>query len=433
MNDFRKVIKNVSWIIVCKVIQSFIALFMSMITARYLGPSNYGLISYASSIVAFVVPIAQLGIRNILVEEIINFPEREGATLGTSLFMTIVTSIFCIIGCITFVGVVNAGEKDTLIVCALFSVSLIFQMAEMIQYWYQAKLLSKYTSILSLVAYLLVAIYKIWLLVTGKNVYWFAISYAFDSFLISFGLFVIYKRLGKQKLSISVLLAKEMLAKSKYYIISNMMVTVFSQTDKIMIKLINGNVENGYYSTAFTCACMLSFIYGAVIDSLRPVIFSSKKISQIKFEINIVLLYSIIICMGLVQGIIMTMFAYPIINVLYGNDYLGAVPVLRVLTWYLPFSYMGTIRNIWMLAEKKYQFLWKINLFGAISNVLCNYFLIPLYGAVGAAVATVITQFFTNVIMCFIVKSIRPTFKLITQSLNPKILLRIARTIRKIR
>ena len=191
----NKIVKNVSWIIFCRVVQSLISLVIGMISARYLGPSNYGLINYASSIVAFVVPIAQLGFRNVLVEEIVSHPEREGKTLGTSLVMSSSTSLFCIVGCIAFVSIVNAGETDTLIVCALYSISLIFQMTEMIQYWYQAKLLSKYTSITSLIAYTVVSAYKIFLLITQKNIYWFAVTAAFDSLIISVVLIIIYKKI----------------------------------------------------------------------------------------------------------------------------------------------------------------------------------------------------------------------------------------------
>ena len=77
MSTYKKVVKNASWIIVCRIVQSLIALVIGMISARYLGPSNYGLLNYASSVVAFVVPLAQLGFRNVLVEEIVSHPERE--------------------------------------------------------------------------------------------------------------------------------------------------------------------------------------------------------------------------------------------------------------------------------------------------------------------------------------------------------------------
>ena len=73
----NRVAKNAAWIIACKIVQSLITLVIGMLTARYLGPSNYGLITYASSLVAFALPIMQLGMANILVRELVDHPTRE--------------------------------------------------------------------------------------------------------------------------------------------------------------------------------------------------------------------------------------------------------------------------------------------------------------------------------------------------------------------
>lgn len=425
MGIYNKVIKNASWIIVCRVFQSLVALVIGMISARYLGPSNYGLLNYASSIVAFMVPLAQLGLRNVLVEEIVSNPEREGKTLGTALVMSVLSSLFCVIGCAAFVSIVNAGERDTLIVCILYSFSLIFQMTEMIQYWYQAKLLSKYTSVVSLLAYTVVALYKVFLLVTEKSIYWFAISNALDYFVISVVLLILYRKLDNQKLSFSFSLAKQLFGHSRYYIVSSMMVTVFAQTDKIMIKMMLGNAENGYYSTAIACVGITGFVFVAMIDSLRPIIFESKKVDQKQFEENMSLLYSIIIYMGLLQSVFFTIFARPFVTVLYGEAYLAASPLLQIISWYTTFSYMGSVRNVWILAEKKQRYLWIINLLGALLNVIGNFIFILLLGAAGAAIVSVFTQFFTNFLLCVIVKPVRPAVKLIWRGLNPKYLLKL--------
>lgn len=423
MGSYNKVVKNISWIIACRIVQSLVAVVVGMISARYLGPSNYGLLNYASSVVAFVFPVAQLGLRNVLVEEIVSNPERVGKALGTSLLISIASSICCMAGCVVFVAVANAGERDTLIVCALCSISLIFQSTEMIQYWYQAKLLSKYTSIVSLIAYTVVVLYKMFLLITGKNIYWFAAASAFDYFLISVSLLLLYKKLGGQKLSFSFSLGKELLSKSKHYIVASMMVTVFLQTDKIMIKMMVGNAENGFYATAVACATMMGFVFTAIIDSLRPVIFEGKKTDDGKFKKNMSILYSIIIYMGLAQSVVLTIFAKPIVKILYGDEYFAAIPLLRIIVWYCGFSYMGSVRNIWMLAEGKQKYLWMINLSGALLNVIGNLICIPLIGAAGAAIVSVLTQFFTNVVLCVIMKPIRPVCMLFLRALHPKLLL----------
>ena len=430
-NFMNKVAKNATWIIACRVVQAVFALIINMLTARYLGPSNYGLITYASSLVAFVLPIMQLGLSNILVQEIVNNPEREGKTIGTSMLLSLCSSICCIIGVTTFSFIANHDEPITIIVCLLYSLILIFQALDLMQYWFQAKYLSKYTSIVSLCAYMVVSAYKIYLLVTAKNVYWFAISNAFDYALISISIIVIYHKLDGQKLSFSLELGKEMFNRSKHYILSSMMVTVFAQTDKIMIKLMINEAATGYYGAAVACAGMTSFVFTAIIDSFRPSIFEGQQISESVFKHRLTILYSIIIYVSLAQSVVMTALAGIIIRILYGGEYLPAIGALQIVVWYTTFSYMGAVRNIWILANNLQHYLWKINLMGALANIIINALLIPIIGIYGAAVASLITQFFTNVIVGYIIRPIVPNNKIMVESLNPQYLFEAFRKLRK--
>ena len=226
----NKVVKNSAWIIACKVAQSVIGLVVSMFTARYLGPSNYGLINYASSLVAFFVPLMYLGLNSILVQEIVIKPQKEGETLGTALTMSLVSSLFCILGVFAFTTIVNAGEKDTIIVCVLYSILLIFQAVEALQYWLTTE--SKYTCLMFAPIYHPLIIF----LRTKKSIYWFAVSNALDFAIIAVVLLFIYKRLGTQSCH-SRRIPQSSFFKSRYYIVSSMMVVVFGQIDRVMLKL----------------------------------------------------------------------------------------------------------------------------------------------------------------------------------------------------
>ena len=418
----NRVINNAGWIIGCKIAQSLINLVIGIITARYLGPSNYGVISYVASVVAFSLPIMQLGLRQTLVREIVHSPDQEGKILGTALVINVISSFFCMIGSVSFVTLVNVGERETILVCALYSLSLIFQATEMTQYWFQAKLLSKYPSIASLGAYVVVALYKIYLLITGKSVVWFALSNVLDYFLISIILMVIYKKIGQQRLSVDWRLGREMLSRSKYYILPSLMVMVFQHTDRIMIKLMMGEAETGLYSAALACVGVSGFVFSAVLDSARPVILEQKKNDPVLYEKRMIQLYCIITCMSLAQSIAMTLLAKPIVLVLYGEEFSASAGILCVAVWYITFSEYGSVRNIWILAEGKQKYLFGINISGALANVILNLFLIPAWGAIGAAVASLVTQFFTNVFIGFIMKPIRRNNYLLLQSLNPKVL-----------
>ena len=87
--------------------------------------------------------------------------------------------------------------------------------------------------------------------------------------------------------------------------------------------------------------------------------------------------------------------------------------------WYTTFSYLGSVRNIWILAEGKQRYLWIINLSGALTNVVLNAVLIPVWGINGAAFASLVTQFFTNVVTGFIIKPIRGANRILVASLDP--------------
>jgi O-antigen/teichoic acid export membrane protein len=425
----NKVIRNASWIIVCRIMQSMITLVIGMLTARYLGPSNYGIINYVASVVTFTVPIMQLGLTHTLVKEFVQAPEQEGNILGTALVLNIISSFFCMAGSVAFVAISNAGEKVTLQICALYSLTLIFQATEMTQYWFQSKLLSKYPSIAMLSAYIVVALYKIFLLVTQKSIIWFALSNVLDYFLISVILMVMYRKLGTQRLSFSWQLGKEMLSRSKYYIIPSLMVVIFHHTDKIMINLMLGEAETGFYSAAVTCIGISAFVFTAVIDSARPIILEARDKSSDACEKKVIQLYSIITCLSLAQSILMTLFAKPLVFLLYGSDYAPTIGILRVAVWYITFSHYGSVRNVWILAEGKQKYLFGINIFGALANVLLNLAFIPIWGSIGAAVASIITQFFTNVITGFIFKPIRRNNYLMLKALNPNVMIGLVKQV----
>lgn len=418
-----KIAKNASWIIIGRVVQALLGLVVSMFTARYLGPGNYGLISYAHSLVGFVMPVVFLGMNNTLVHELTTDQSSEGEIIGTSIIMSLMSSIICMIGVFTFTFFVNADEKATIIVSVLYSFILIFQVLDLVRYWFQSKLLSKYSAIVSLISYVIVSLYKIFLLITHKSVYWFAVSNTIDYLIISISLLVIYHKLGGQKLAFSLNRAKSLFSKSKHYIVTGLMVAIFAQTDKIMLKLMLGETATGFYSAASTCAAMTGFIFTAIIDSFRPEIFKSYSQSTEKFELNMKRLYSVIIYISLAQSLVMTVFAPIIIHILYGSQYNPSITALQIITWFTTFSYMGSVRNIWILSKNLQKYLWIINLSGAALNVILNAILIPHFGINGASFASFMTQFFTNFIIGFIILPIKDNNILIIKAINPKYLL----------
>lgn len=427
----NSVLKNASWIVGCKIIQSVISFVIGMITARYLGPGQYGLISYAASVVAFFQPLVKLGFDATLVQAFINEPNEEGKVLGTALGLSIAASLASVVGILAFVFCVHAGEKETMILCVLYSFLLLFQACEMTQYWFQAKLKSKYPSICALIAYICVCAYKIYILVAEKGVGWFAMSHVIEVAIISMLLLILYVKTGGKRLSFSLSLGKSLLQKSKYYIWAGLMVVLFQQTDKIMLNLMLGKTETGYYSAALTCVGITAFVFAAIIESARPAILEAYNVSKQIFEKRMVLLFSVITFLSVGQSLLMTAFAQPIIQILYGNKYAPSIGILRISVWFITFGYYGMVRNIWILAEEKQKWLLPMNIGGAVFNIMGNFVFIPLLGAKGAALSSVLTQLFTNVVLCYAIKAMRPVGKMMIESLNPKYLLQYFKGVKR--
>lgn len=416
----KEAIKNAGWIIGCKIVKAVLTLIATAITARYLGVNNYGLINYASSIVAFFVPIMQLGLNATLAFEVVSRPEDEGKVVGTSMTMTTFSSILCIVGVFAFASIANASETEVVAVCSIYSVLLLFQALEIIDFWFQAKLMSKLSSLAMLISYFVLSIVQIALAVLGAPVTLFALSYSLDFLIIDLILIYLYKKKSTQKLSFSFFLAKRLFKRSKYFILSSIMIVIFAQTDKIMLKLMIGNSATGVYSAANTCALMVSFVFAAIINSVRPEIYNNRKISQEKYEKSLTELYSVIIYASIFVCVAMSLFAPLIIGVMYGAEFSPAIGVLRISVWMTVFSYLGSVRDIWVLAENKQKYLWLIYFLSAILNVVLNFIFIPIMQESGAAIASVATQIFANFVIGFILKPFYKNNLIMIKSLNPK-------------
>ena len=212
------------WLECGRIFQMILSLVVGVLTARYLGPSNYGLIGYASSYVSIFTIICNLGINSIIIKELIDVPEDQGVTLGTTMLLRFISGVLSTISITILVSLIDYSEEMTIAVSFVCSLALIFHFLDSINYWFQSKYLSKVTAIITLVAYAFISIYKIVLLIFGKSVVWFAASSALDHLFIGCLLFIAYKRSGGPKLLFSLKKAKYMLSRSYHYILSGIMV-----------------------------------------------------------------------------------------------------------------------------------------------------------------------------------------------------------------
>ena len=92
-------IRNFSWMMLEKIIKVFIGLSVGVYVVRYLGPKDFGILSYGLSIVGVLYPFATLGIDAILFRNIIQDKKNEAAIIYTAKMLRFYASI-----CIVFIA-----------------------------------------------------------------------------------------------------------------------------------------------------------------------------------------------------------------------------------------------------------------------------------------------------------------------------------------
>ena len=85
-----------------------------------------------------------------------------------------------------------------------------------------------------------------------------------------------------------------------------------------------------------------------------------------------------------------------------GEEYTKAGEILAWHIWAGPFVFLGIARGQWLMAENLVWFSFATTSLGTIINLLLNFLLIPNYGGVGAAIATVISYAVASHVACIL-------------------------------
>lgn len=409
-------IANTNWLLFQNIYSMLLSLVVGSISARYLGPSNYGLIGYGASLVSLFTSVSQLGLNNTIINEILRDQTQKGKVLGTALVMRLVASLICF-GCVLIlVNIVEPGNKVLLTVVMLQAVAIIFNTYELLNEWFLSEMKSKIYVLAATVGASIVGIWKVTMLILGASVQWFAVSTTIQSLICGGIIFCIFIKYKDFKLHFSIARARELLSRSNHYIISGLAVTLYMQMDKVMLGNMKGEYEVGIYTSAMTIAMLWEFIPQSLINSSKVIILEKKKTNYDNYLKLFQILLVVVSLMGIVVGIGIQIFGKYIIWVLYGSDYMEAVILLQILIWSTGFAMIGSVRGIWNIAEDKNRYAKYFTIIGCVFNLIFNYFAIPVWGMKGAAWGTLLSQFIVALIAPLMWKDTRPLVKLYVTS-----------------
>ena len=414
----RRFIGNTGWMMAQNIYSMLLSLIIGSLSARYLGPSNYGLLNYGTSIIAFFSIISKLGFDSLIVSEIVKNPKKCESYLGSALLMRFIASILSFISIIIIVNILEPQNKLLQILTILQAFSLIFESHQVLFYWFQKELKMKYVTICTMISLTITGIWRIVLLATKASIEWFAISASISALVCGITIWLFFRINTNIKLKFSLNDSRYLLKYGYHFVVSGLAVTLYTQIDRIMLGKVISSESVGFYSAAVTIANMWQFIPSAIINSSRPLIIAKYKDDYKDYINKFKYLLLVITIMGVIVGCTFILFGKYIIYILYGKSYLQAVLPLKILIWATGFSMIGTARGIWIAAEGLYKYSKKYILIGAITNVVLNFIFIPKWGIIGASITTLISQIVVCLIAPLFYKKTREFVKIYFDSYN---------------
>ena len=390
---FRKYFANTSWLLGERVFRMTISLFVGIYVARYLGPERFGLLSYALSFVWLFSSLASLGLNDILVRELVNQPENSQNLIATALWLKVCG--FGLMGLtVTVVLIFKSEDQLTLLLISIIILGFLFQATNVVEFYFQAKVQSKFIVRAQVVQLLITSIFKIYLVWSKANLLWFALALMLDQALIAILFLYLYKWKVKKFpfLYFNWEKTKLLIRDGWPLIFTGMVVLVYMKIDQVMLKEMLNTKAVGVYAAAVRLCETLYFIPTALMASLFPAVVYARKKSEKMYEQRIQKLYDLMVWGSVIIAIPTTLVSNWIILLLYGSDFQEAADVLRIYIWAVVFVSLGVASSKWLVAENLQHYSFYITTLGAIVNVGCNLWLIPIHGIKGAAIATLLAQ-----------------------------------------
>ena len=416
---FMRYFKNTSWLFAEKILRMVVGLFVGIWAARYLGPEQFGLFSYAQAFVGLFAAIAGLGLDGIIVRELVKNPSKQAVLLGTAFYLKLIGALLVLLA---LAGTVTLSHQDSLTTWLIFIIasSTVFQSFNVVDFFFQAKVLSKYVVYANIISLLISSFVKIGLILTSASLIAFAWVVLFDSVILMLGFVYYFQRHAKlniKRLNFSKATAINLLKDSWPLILSGLVISIYMKVDQIMIKEMLDAEAVGQYVAAVRLSEAWYFIPMVIASSLFPAIINAKKVSEEFYYAQLQKLYDLMVWIAIAIALPMTFLSDWVIDLLYGVQYDQSGAILMIHIWVAVFVFLGVASSRWFIVENLQKYSLYRTLAGALINVMLNYILIPIYGIYGAAYATLASQVVASYLFNITNKKLRYTFLLQTNAI----------------
>lgn len=390
----RRYLENSAWILAEKFTRLFIGLVVTLMVARYLGPDLFGVLAYAVSLTALLAVTGHMGLAGLVTRELVRDPDGQYETLGSSIALKAAgaTLAFLALVALAFTTEVRGSvEQWVLLVTAS---SVLARPFDVVDYWFQSRVQARYVSIARLLGTGSAALFRVALVLLGAGVVAFSFAVVLQALVTVVALVVAYRWVAGEGIARwrpQLVRAQALFRDGWLVFLGTLLSLVYLKVDQVMLRWLGHDDQVGIYAIAATFSEAWYFVPTAVVASFFPRLIGLRDEDPAMFRKRLQQLLDALFVLACVVALPLSWLAEPLVVALLGDAYRAAGAILAIHAWAAVFVFMRAVVTKWILIEDQLVFTVVTQGLGAVANVALNLLLIPRFGGVGAAVATVIS------------------------------------------
>jgi O-antigen/teichoic acid export membrane protein len=407
------------WLVLDRVVRLGGGLLVSLLMARALGPTDFGLYSYALALVSFTLAIGTLGLDGILVRELVRSPDTAPATLGSAALLRWGAGLCGVAA--AAVGALLLRPADSLFVWLTLVLALAAPLhaSQVIDFWFQAQQTPRNVVLARIMAFGLLALVRVGMILVEAPLIAFAWAIWSEALIGALGVNIAYWRSGGRMAHWQITWGalSHLVRDGVPLLVAALLITLYLRMDQIMIGWLIDEQALGMYAVAVRLAEPWPLLPVTVIGAALPVMVRLRESDPLRFEQRMRQIYAVVSLYGYVVGISATLLAPLLVPLLLGPAFRDAIPSTIVLVWAGLFVGLGSARSMYFTALRWTDLHTLTVALGALTNLLLNLWLIPLYGAFGAALASLIAYWMAVHGACLLIPRLWPTARMIAQTM----------------
>ncbi|HBW58589.1 MAG TPA: flippase [Oscillatoriales bacterium UBA8482] len=418
--DQRKAFFNIILLLGERVFRMGVAFIMLAWVARYLGVKEFGELNYALAFCEMFSPLFEIASSQFIFRDLVTYPGLKSEILGTYFWIKTITGVVIFGLTAITIFVLQPDNILTIKLVVILSIPSFLRGFNGIECWFKSQLEMKYTVFIRNGLFILVTLTRIFLLTIQAPLIAFAWLVMIENSLNIVALIVTYKITGNDIFAwrANSQRAKKLMKISFPLIFASLSIVIYMRIDQVMLGQLADAKSVGIYSAAVRLSELWPFTSTIIVQSIAPSIIAAKKVSEELYYQKLQKLSNSQALLVYCIAIPMTFLATPFTVLIFGEEYALAGPILAVHIWSSMFGFLGYVKDIWITTEELTGFAFVFSTAGALINVALNFWLIPHYQGMGAAIATVISYCFADYVMCFLYPPARKFGRIMTQAMT---------------